>query len=158
MNRSLTLPQRAGRLCCALSLVLAACALGAADSRLNASDITRPDFFPILPWSPYHGWWKPFVEQRPNGLESIADCHFNMAGFVWPKDLRRCEKLGLGAILLPAAEDVISPGYRREWRKLSDQEIERRVQQIVRAAGRSPAVKGYYIMDEPGVLDFPALG
>jgi len=138
--------------------LLAASAFGAAGSRLDVSDITKPDFFPILPWSPYHGWWKPFVLQRTNGLESIADCQFNMAGFVWPEDLRRCEKLGLGAILLPAAEDVISPGYRREWKKLSDEEIDRRVREIVRAAGRNRAVKGYYIMDEPGVTDFPALG
>jgi hypothetical protein len=143
---------------CALGLALSACAFGATGSKLDLSDITKPDFFPILPWSPYHGWKKPFVEQRLNGLESIADCQFNMAGFVWPKDLRRCENLGLGAIVVPADDDKLSPAYRREWKKLPDQEIERRVQQLIRAAGKSPALKGYYIMDEPGVADFPALG
>jgi len=98
------------------------------------------------------------VEHRQNGLESIADCQFNMAGFVWAKDLRRCQKLGLGAILLPAAGDAVSPAYRREWKKLSDEEIELRVKALIRAGGRSRALKGFYIMDEPGVVDFPALG
>ena len=142
-----------------LSLILTTCAFGASAGRFDSSDFTKPHFFPILPWSPYHGWKAPFVERRQNGLESIADCHFNMAGFVWAKDLRRCEKLGLGAIVLPAGDDkTLSPAYRREWKKLPGEEIERRVQQLIRAAGRSPALKGYYIMDEPGIVDFPALG
>ena len=136
MNQPLTLLRRACRISCALSLLLAANAFGAAGSRLDPSDITKPDFFPILPWSPYHGWKKPFVEQRQNGLESIAECQFNLAGFVWPKDLRRCEKLGLGAIVVPAEGDELSPAYRREWKKLPDAEIERRVQQLIRSAGR----------------------
>ncbi len=143
---------------CALGLALAASALGATPGKLDFSDIAKPDFFPILPWSPYHGWKKPFVEHRPNGLESIAECSFNMAGFVWAKDLRRCEKLGLGAIVVPADDDAVSPAYRREWKNLSDEGIERRIKDMVRAAGKSPAIKGYFIMDEPGVRDFPALG
>lgn len=159
MKRFFTSPLRTPWALGALSLVLSVCAFGAAGGRLDLSDITKPDFFPILPWSPYHGWKKPFVEQRQNGLESIADCHFNMAGFVWAKDLRRCEKLGLGAIVLPAGDDdKLSPAYRREWKRLPGEEIERRVQQLIRAAGKSKAIKGYYIMDEPGIVDFPALG
>ena len=81
-----------------------------------------------------------------------------MSGFVQPRDLRLCEKLGLGAIVLAGETESITPAYRREWRKLSDEEIERRVKGIIRAAGKSPAIKGYYLMDEPGVGDFPALG
>jgi hypothetical protein len=158
MKRLSTNLLRAPRVWCGLSLVLATCAFGDPGSKLDFSDITKPDFFPILPWSPYHGWKKPFVEHRQNGLESIADCNFNMAGFVWPKDLRRCEKLGLGAIVLPADGDAVSPAYRREWKQLSDEAIERRIKQLIRAAGKSPAIKGYYIMDEPGIVDFPALG
>jgi hypothetical protein len=158
MKRVSANPLRTYRLWCLLSLLLATCAFGDTGSRFAAGDITQPDFFPILPWDPYHGWSKPFVEHQPNGLESIADCHFNMAGFVQPRDLRRCEKLHLGAILLPADDDTTSPSYRREWKKLSDEEIERRIKQVIRAAGKSPAIKGYYIMDEPGVVDFPALG
>jgi hypothetical protein len=158
MRRTLGHLLRAHRLCCWFSLLLATCAFGDTGSRLVFGDITKPDFFPILPWDPYHGWSKPFVEHRPNGLESIADCNFNMAGFVQPRDLRRCEKLHLGAIVLPADDDTTSPSFRREWKKLSDEEIERRIKQAIRAAGKSPSINGYYIMDEPGVVDFPALG
>lgn len=61
-----------------LSLILTTCAFGASARRFDSSDFTKPHFFPILPWSPYHGWKAPFVERRQNRLESIADCHFNM--------------------------------------------------------------------------------
>ena len=157
MKRMSTLLLRTYRLWYGLSLALATCACAETGSKLAFSDITQPDFFPILPWSPYHGWKKPFIEDRANGLESIAECNFNMAGFVFRRDLRRCEKLGLGAILLPVDEADTSPSYRREWKKLPDEEIERRIKQMIRVCGKSPAVKGYFLMDEPGVADFPAL-
>jgi len=150
--------RRAPRLWFALSLLLAAGAFGETADRLTFSDITQPDFFPILPWDPYHGWNQPFREPPPNGLESIADCNFNLAGFVQPRDLRRCEKLHLGAIVLAGDEAPTSPAYQPEWKKLSDEAIERRIKQIIRAAGKCPAIKGYFLMDEPGVADFPALG
>jgi hypothetical protein len=132
--------------------------LGASGKALAFSEITQPDFFPILPWDPYHGWNKPFVENRPNGLESIAECNFNMAGFVLPRDLSQCKKLGLGALVLPSEAAYTSSKYMREWKMLSDEEIARRVKAMVKAAGSSAAVKGFFIMDEPGVKDFPALG
>ncbi len=158
MKRTALLPLRATALAYALGLALIPCALAKTAGKLAYSDIAQPDFFPILPWSPYHGWAKPFLEHRPNGLESIAACDFNMAGFVFRKDLRRCEKLGLGAILLPVDDADTSPLYQREWKRLPDAEIERRIQRIIRASGKSPAIKGYFLMDEPGVQDFPALG
>jgi hypothetical protein len=130
---------------------------GSAD-RFAFSDISKPEFFPILPWDPYHGWRAPGVEERRNGLESIAECHFNMAGFVLPKDLRQCEKLGLGALVLPTDPAFTNFNYLRAWKKLSDAEIDRRVAQMVKAAASSRAVMGYFITDEPGVEDFPALG
>jgi hypothetical protein len=149
--------RRLGRLWCCLGLALANCVLADTGKRFAASDITQPDFFPILPWDPYHGWAKPFIENRPNGLESLAECHFNMAGFVPPRDLSRCKKLGLGAIVLPTGDALTAFKYPRERKQLAEAEIEGRVKQVVRAAGSSPAVKGFFIMDEPGVEDFPAL-
>jgi hypothetical protein len=149
-------------------LLLAAC-VGAAlasatieaapnpDANFRFTDITQPDFFPILPWDPYHGWTKPFVGQRRNGFDSLAECRFNMAGFVSPEDLRQCRKLGLGAILLPVAEAAKSSDYMRDWKKLSDAQIDGRVKEMVRSGGSHPAVKGFFIMDEPGAEDFPAL-
>jgi hypothetical protein len=158
MRRTVRHLLRTRRLCYGVSLLLATCAFGETGNQFAFGDITKPDFFPILPWDFYHSYSTPVVEHRPNGLESIADCGFNMAGFVQPGDLRRCEKLHLGAILIPAADNATSPRYGRGWNKLSDQEIERRIKQLIRAAGKSPAIKGYYVMDEPGVADFPALG
>src|SRR5277367_1031625 len=80
-----------------------------------------------------------------------------MAGFVLPRDLRKCRKLGLGAIVLPAASEFTNLEYILSWKKLSDAEIDRRIKEDVKSAGSSPAIAGYFIMDEPGALDFPAL-
>ena len=141
-----------------LALVFVHGAAGQAPARLDVCDISKPDFFPVLPWDPYHGWGKPNLERgRNDGLESIADCNFNCAGFVQPRDLRQCRKLGLGAIMVPTDPAFTNFQYLCDWRKLSDAEIDRRVRDDVRAAGSNPAVMGYFIMDEPGAGDFPAL-
>src|SRR5213076_3231035 len=46
--------------------------------------------------------------------------------------------------------------FQQEWKSLSDQQIERRIKTMVSAAA-GPAVRGFFIMDEPGASDFPAL-
>jgi hypothetical protein len=121
-------------------------------------DISKSDFFPILPWDPYHGWSLPNIERGPDeGLESIAQCNFNMAGFVLPRDLRKCQKLGLGAILLPVDPAYTNLQYIYDWRKISDEEIDRRIRRVVAEASSKSAVMGYFITDEPGAGDFPAL-
>src|SRR5690242_9075933 len=129
---------------CVLVTVLAGAAWGKDPHPFVYGDFTQPEFFPILPWDPYHGWAKPGVDSRLNGLESVAACRFNMAGFVLPQDLRRCEKLGLGAILLPVDPGFTNFNYFRQWKELSDTEIERRVKATIRAAGSSRAVMGYF--------------
>jgi hypothetical protein len=127
-------------------------------SPLDYCDITKPEFFPVLPWDPYHGWAVPNIERtRSNGLESIADCNFNMAGFVLPRDLHLCRKLNLGAIMLPRDPAFTNVQYIFDWKKLSDAEIERRVKNNIDGAGSNPAIMGYFITDEPGASDFPAL-
>ncbi len=131
---------------------------GASGHGWTATDFKDPDFFPILPWDPLEGWDGKRTDYEVNGLESLVACHFNMAGFVRPKDLPRCRKLGLGAILLPSGGGVLPLKYQREWKHLSDEEIDRRVKAMVKAGGANPALCGYFIMDEPGVADFPALG
>jgi hypothetical protein len=129
-----------------------------ATSPLDYSDITKPEFFPILTWDPQHGWTKPFTEHPKNGLEAIAECNFNMAGFVFPEDLKKCQKLGMGAIVLPASQsDFTNFEYFRIWSKLSDEEIDARIKKVVREAGSNPAVKGFFIVDEPHVREFAGL-
>ncbi|MDB6026453.1 MAG: hypothetical protein JWM68_2676 [Verrucomicrobiales bacterium] len=116
-------------------------------------DITKPEFFPILPWDALHGM-KNEVRTRPeNSLESIADCNFNMAGFVHREDLSRCKKLGLGALLFPFDPDF----SKHSWNTLSDEGIDQKIKQLVHDAGNNPALMGYFVTDEPGVKDFPAL-
>jgi hypothetical protein len=125
---------------------------------LNFCDISKPDFFPVIPWDPYHGWSVPNIERGPNdGLASIADCNFNMAGFVLPRDLRLCRKLSLGAIMLPKDPAFTNLQYIYDWKKLSDAQIDRRIKDDVVGAGSSSAVMGYFVTDEPGAGDFPAL-
>ncbi|MDB6125517.1 MAG: hypothetical protein JWQ71_4510 [Pedosphaera sp.] len=144
--------------CCLCLQIFIPQASGGTSEKFNFADISKPDFFPILPWDAYHNGKKPFIDRGAKGLEGIAECNFNMAGFVLPQDLKVCEKLGLGAIMFPSEEALASPDYTRQWRKLSDEEIDNRIKQMVKVAGSSPAIVGYFIMDEPGVKDFPALG
>ncbi|PIY53757.1 MAG: hypothetical protein COZ06_01215 [Armatimonadetes bacterium CG_4_10_14_3_um_filter_66_18] len=114
---------------------------------------TPPEFFPILPWDPLHGWKEP-VEPK-HGVESIAECNFTMAGFVKPRDLSVCEQLGLKALMFGCADR--GPLSRDEWKKLPAEEIDAFVKRMIDDAGRSEAVLGYYLVDEPGASLFPKL-
>jgi len=145
-----------GALCCGLFTAFFGC-VSEKQHQFDRADVSKPGFFPILPWDPYHGWGQPSVENRKQGLASIADCNFNLAGFVLPRDLPRCRKLGLGAIVLTTDPAFTNVQYIYQWKKLSDAEIDRRVKIAVQAAGSDPAIVGYFINDEPGASDFPAL-
>jgi hypothetical protein len=149
---------------CRFAVVLLACLLTlpvaaiAATPSLRYSDASSPDFFPIMTWDPQHGWTKPFKDEPKNGLEAIAECNFNMAGFVFPKDLKKCEKLGMGALVLPVdQEDFTNFEYFRLWSKLPDAEIDARIKKVVDAASGHPAFAGVFIVDEPHVREFPGL-
>jgi len=112
-----------------------------------------PELFPIMPWDPLHGWKSPYSSPK-QGLESIAQCQFTLAGFVQPGDLPLCERLGLAAIMAPPDGERPAAG---RWTALSDEQIDRTVRQVVESAGGSPAVLGYFLTDEPGAPAFPAL-
>ena len=145
------------RLICSACFITGSCGLLVADDTTPPSNIQpithTPDLFPILPWDVLHGWKEPHRNPK-NGLESIAECNFTLAGFVKPEDLPLCEKLGLAAIMAPSIGD--KPWFGK-WREMSAEEIDRAVKEIVEATGDSPAVLGYFIMDEPGAPAFPAL-
>jgi hypothetical protein len=113
----------------------------------------RPDFFPIATWDRQEAW-RNFHQSIESGLQSVADCNFTVAGFVRPEDLPVCEKLGLAAIVAPSEEG--KPWFR-EWRELSDEDIDRTIKSMVEKAGHSKAVIGYTIMDEPGAPAFAKL-
>jgi len=115
-------------------------------------------FFPILPWSPLRGWEEPYQDPE-HGLESIAACGFTLAGFVQPRDLAACARLGLNAIVAPPRR----PRYMgEEWRSLAESgRLDERVRDWVTEVEATPgaeAVMGYFVMDEPGASMFPVLG
>jgi hypothetical protein len=113
----------------------------------------RSDFFPIVIWDRRIGW-KGAGRSPDGGLESVADCHFTVAGYVRPEDVPLCEKLGLTAIVAPSKE---TKAWFPNWKNLSDDDIDRGVRLMVKKSGNGKAVLGYTIMDEPGVLAFPKL-
>jgi hypothetical protein len=110
------------------------------------------DFFPIVTWDRRDAWHHlgPSAEAD---LRDAADCGFTVVGFVRPDDLPVCEKLGLAAIVAPAAGQP----WFRTWRALSDEDIDRGVRAMVQQAAGSKAVFGYTLMDEPGAAAFPKL-
>ncbi len=121
----------------------------------EANDFTwSPDFFPILPWDAQHEFRAPHSDHE-QGLESIAECGFTMAGFVLARDLPECERLGLKAIMFPDVEN--GSAWSREWRNWSDEQIDAKIRDFVEQGGDSDAIMGYYIMDEPGARDFAGL-
>jgi hypothetical protein len=77
------------------------------------------DFFPILCWGDIPKG-KQSADSKKNGLESIAECNFNVAGFVNPEDLPACERLELTAIIRSYMVDGLNDG-----------QIDERVRKIV---------------------------
>jgi hypothetical protein len=107
-----------------------------------------PGAFPIVVWD----WPKDLDDIQLSykyGLHSIRECNFSVVGFVKPEAVSSCEKIGLAAIVYG---DV-----REKWSKLSDMEIDAAIRGMVKKTGINKNVIGYYITDEPGASEFPAL-
>ena len=109
---------------------------------------TPDDFFPIMSWElpPRSG---NFADPA-HGLKSLADCGFTSAGFVPAKLVPECKRLGLRAIVF-GGDEV------RRWRTLTDEQIRASVKRMIDEAGQDDTILGYFICDEPGVQEFPAL-
>lgn len=106
-------------------------------------------FFPVMPWElPPRA---ERFEKDPDGLANLAACGFNVAAFVRKQDVPRVRSLGMKAIV---REDP----HRMVWRDLSDAQIEARVRAMVAGTEHDATVIGYFLTDEPGVREFPALG
>lgn len=116
------------------------------------------EFFPIMPWSarrlPNVGWHAIAVTHK-NYLESMAECNFTVSCFVQPEDLALCEKLGLKAMMQQPPNWL---PQKKNWKDLSDAEIDESIRQWVEKTGKSDMVLGYYIVDEPGASKFSVLG
>lgn len=104
------------------------------------------DFFPIMPWD------RP---QDAKELKGIAECNFTVTGFIKPELLPTAEKLGLRAII---ANPVDREPWEKKWQDVPDEIIAPQIERLVKSAGNSRAVIGYYLNDEPGTPQFHALG
>lgn len=95
-----------------------------------------------------------FADQD-KGLQGMADCYFNMSDASDGKkqNFSLCKKLGLSTIV--SAEGRHLTG--RDWMKMSDEQIDAYVKKMIRDAGKSEAIAGYHICDEPSALAFPKL-
>jgi hypothetical protein len=125
----------------------------------NVSGLNLPtSFFPVLCWDPQHGWNNQH-DVRLNGLESIRDCHFTLAGIVQPRDIKDCEALGLKAFAYGDTDTVTMRQWNNLWddTTLTDKVIEEKIRKMVERYGDSEAIIGYFICDEPGASMFPRL-
>jgi hypothetical protein len=117
----------------------------------DAPTFQLPDnFFPILSWD-LPEWSDAAFSSADHGLDSLAHCGFTTAAFVRPHHLPRAEKLGLQCIVAPQV-------FPTPWRKMSDEQIEKAVKELVDSTAGNVSVMGYFLADEPGAPDFPALG
>ncbi|MCX6377455.1 MAG: hypothetical protein NTU88_15700 [Armatimonadetes bacterium] len=109
-----------------------------------AVSCVAPEDFLIMPWG-----WTPGDEQA---MKDIRDCGFNIAGFVAPEHVKLAQKVGLKCIVDdPRMSTIVTDG------KLTDEEIAKRVQEVVAKFKDNPSVYGYYVMDEPSAPLFPNL-
>lgn len=137
-----------------LTLLLAVgCSAGEAGSESRLQLPWPTDFFPIMPWDKLGGWRAPVMDSR-EALWSIAACNFTLSAFVGPEDLPLVEKLGLKAVMFPPANDA---PWKNKWRSVSEEEIDQSVKRWVESCADSRPVFGYYVWDEPGTPEFPAL-
>lgn len=92
---------------------------------------------------------------QDKGLQSMADCYFNMSDASDGKkqNLSLCKKLGLNTII--SAEGKHLTG--KDWLAMSDDEIDAYVKKMIQDGGKSDAIVGYHICDEPSAIAFPKL-
>jgi len=106
--------------------------------------------FVITPWE-VRAESQAMLEQPRHGIDSLRAAGFDTVAFVRPDQVAEVEKAGLRALVgRPTDVNV-------RWRTLSDRAITAHVRELIHASGRSRAVLGYLVADEPGVADFPAL-
>lgn len=108
--------------------------------------------FVVMPWSHLHSNRGYDDIRNMDGLEGIAACGFNVAGYVWPEDLPKCKELYLKAFISQTERETW-----QDWTKLNDAEIDRQARLLVGKTADNPQVVGYFIDDEPRAGDYPAL-
>ncbi|MDR0870138.1 MAG: hypothetical protein LBN39_05025, partial [Planctomycetaceae bacterium] len=108
--------------------------------------IAPEGFYPVYPWDWFPQEFKPY-ETLDKSIPGVKECGFNFAGFIKPKDLKQCDKLGLKAMVAIEGAD---------WEKMTSEEIDAKIKTVVEESKGHPCVIGYYLRDEPGAKLFPA--
>jgi hypothetical protein len=123
----------------------------------EAEEVHRltPEEFPILPWTEPWRWWGP--PNNPETLTDIADCGFNLAGFVTPAELDAVGVAGLKAIVFEDARGT-SIHVVGNMSNLTMAEVQQRVDAMVGRVSENEALFAYYLRDEPGADLYPVLG
>jgi hypothetical protein len=113
-------------------------------SQIQRPTRLSPEEFVIMPWGE--------TPADSSTLSEIYDCGFNLAGFVGTGDLKSISHAGLKAIVY---DNSIQVGDAES--KLSEAEIGKRVNEIIKKTADDNSVFGYYLRDEPGSAIFPGL-
>ena len=95
-------------------------------------------------------------DNQQRGLKYMSECFFNWADCADGKkqDFKLCEKLGLNVVI---ASEGGKHKYGSDWIKMSDEEIDTYIKEMIRQGGKSKAIVGYHICDEPSSLVFPKI-
>lgn len=103
-----------------------------------------PEEFVIIPWG--------HIPDDLEVLRTIRECGFNMAGLASDKTLDLVHEAGLKALLF-------NPDFHahHDTLTLGKEEIQKRADAAAAVAPGHPALYGYFLRDEPGADDYPAL-
>ena len=104
-----------------------------------------PTDFSVMAWGP--------ASPDPKQLQWMKEAGLNIAGFGEVKDLSAYEKAGIQVFV----SDPRANGYDFE-KPLSEAEVRRNLESLAKDAGRSPAVLGFMLADEPHARAMPNLG
>jgi hypothetical protein len=118
-------------------------------SQEKENPLFSSDTYSIMAWD--------FME-HDDPLDFLVDCNFTIGGFLRPYDFKRAEDLGLRYFVDLDLGIQKRNKHRRVYRDKSDEEIDNIIRMLVENSGKSDSILGYFIMDEPSSLDFPALG
>lgn len=129
-------------------VVALSCFTGCSAATNTGGDPFAAVDFPVMSWE-VRDRSDRFSDQT-NGLQSLIDCGYNVAGFVTANQLPLCEKLHIKAIVRGDDAPV-------EWMEKTDEQIDAYYKDLIAKTKNSTAVIGYFITDEPGVQKFPKL-
>lgn len=95
-----------------------------------------PEEFLIMPWG-----WTPNDAQV---LKDVKECGFNLAGFVAPEHVKAVKRAGLKCFVDdPSVSTLVADT------NVTDAELTKKVDAMVKKFKNDPTVYGYYVIDEP---------